>query len=524
EDRLGRSLTDGQRRAVAAICGSGRGLDVVVGVAGSGKTNALEVVRSAFEAEGHRVLGTAISGQAARSLSTEAGVESRTVASMVWRLEHDQLRLDERTVLLIDEVGMADDAALLKLLVAVEAAGAKAVLIGDHHQLGAVGPGGGLEALVARHPPAVVELGENVRQRAPDERGALEQLRGRSVARAVAWYRDSGRIVVRPGRDEALAAAVAAWDYDRRSGHDTALLAWRRRDVAALNVLARARMVAFGEVGGPELEAPGGRRHAAGDRVVLLSPGDGRWVTSERAEVVAVGADRLTLRFDDGRQEVLADAELDDEHLDYAYALTVHRNQAATVDRAHVFADGGGRELGYVAMSRARGPSYLYATADDVTRPSRTWWPSGAAAPDSAGFSTPTRWPGKTGRRTPGCRLDRTSSCAWPASGSSATRWPPRRRTPLSGSGCLTPSSASSRSRSRRRRGEPSAGGEWRAAGESQRRSVGFDCAGRWAPLSGIIQLDGCRERTTDRSARSARTCRSGEGASRGEVLRRTSR
>ena len=366
EERLGRSLTDGQRRAVEAVCGSGRGLEVVVGVAGSGKTTALEVVRSAFEAEGHRVLGTAISGQAARSLATEAGVEARTVASLVWRLEHGRLRLDQRSVLVIDEAGMADDAALLRLLVAVEAAGAKAVLIGDHHQLGAVGPGGGLEALVARHHPAVVVLGDNVRQRDPAERAALEQLRAGHVASAVAWYRDQGRIVTRPGREQALAAAVAAWDFDRRSGHDTALLAWRRRDVAELNRLARARLVAFGEVGGPELEAPGGRRFAAGDRVVLLTPCDGRWVTPERAEVVAVDVDRLTLRFDDGRQKVLAGAELDAEHLDHAYALTVHRNQAATVDRAHVLADGGGRELGYVAMSRARGPSHLYATADDV--------------------------------------------------------------------------------------------------------------------------------------------------------------
>ena len=219
---------------------------------------------------------------------------------------------------------------------------------------------------MARHHPAVVVLGENVRQRDPAERAALEQLRGGEVKRAVAWYRDQGRIVARPNRDDAVAAAVAAWDFDRRSGHDTALLAWRRRDVAELNRLARARLVGFGEVGGPELEAPGGRRYAAGDRVVLLSPGGGRWVTSQRAEVMAVGTDRLTLCFDDGRHEVLAGDELDDEHLDHAYALTAHRNQAATVERAHVFADGGGRELGYVAMSRSRGPSHVYATADDV--------------------------------------------------------------------------------------------------------------------------------------------------------------
>lgn len=43
----------------------------------------------------------------------------------------------------------------------------------------------------------------------------------------------------------------------------------------------------------------------------------------------------------------------------------VHRMQGATVDRAHVFADGGGRELAYVAMSRARDTSHVYVVADD---------------------------------------------------------------------------------------------------------------------------------------------------------------
>lgn len=40
--------------------------------------------------------------------------------------------------------------------------------------------------------------------------------------------------------------------------------------------------------------------------------------------------------------------------------------QGATVDRVHVFADGGGRELAYVAMSRARDTSHVYVVADDA--------------------------------------------------------------------------------------------------------------------------------------------------------------
>lgn len=349
------------------VFASGRSLDLIVGVAGSGKTTALDVLRAGFEGNGYRVLGTAISGQAARTLHDEAGVDSRTIASLVWRLEHQRLALDERTVLLIDEAGMADDQAMLKLLAAVDVAGAKAIVVGDHRQLDAVEPGGGLEALINRHGPAVHVLDENIRQRDPAERAALEQLRAGSVANAVAWYRDERRIVTSPSRDEALDAAIAAWEADLRAGHETVLLAWRRRDVAALNERARARRLAAGAVNGPEIEAPGGKRYARGDRVVTLAPAaDGRFVTSARGTVAVLEGDRLAVRFDNGRTEVLAGEELASDRLDHAYAVTVHRTQGATVGRAHVFADGGGRELAYVAMSRARDTSHVHVVADDV--------------------------------------------------------------------------------------------------------------------------------------------------------------
>jgi len=363
----GQRLTKGQADAIQAVLTSRRGLDVIIGVAGSGKTTALRLVRGAFALKGYRVIGTATSGQASRNLEQGAGVPSSTVASLVHRLDHGRLALDRRTVLLIEEAGMTDDRSLLKLLRAVDRSGAKAVVIGDHRQLSAVGPGGGLEALVTRHPEAVHVLPKNVRQADPVERRALECLRSGDAHTAIDWYAATGRVTTEPTRSAAIERAVAAWSKDRDDGRDTVLLTWRRADVAALNRSARLDQITKGNVHGPELEAVGGRRYAAGDQVVMLSPDrSSRWVTSERGTVDDVDGEALTIRFGSDRSVALSGADIDDDHLDHAYAVTVHRTQGATVDTAHVLATGGGRELAYVAMSRARLTTHVHTCADDL--------------------------------------------------------------------------------------------------------------------------------------------------------------
>ena len=204
-----------------------------MGVAGTGKTTLLAVAAAAFEAAGWQVVGTATSGQAARTLGREAELgESRTLASLLWRLDHDRLTLDEQTVVILDEVGMTEDAHLVALTARIEAAGAKLVLVGDHHQLGAVGPGGALAALVRRHPDSVHRLSENRRQHDIVERRTLAELRNGDIGKAVAWYYDQGRLHAAAGRDVALQRAVDAWAADVAAGHQTGLYAWRRANVA----------------------------------------------------------------------------------------------------------------------------------------------------------------------------------------------------------------------------------------------------------------------------------------------------
>ena len=102
---------------------------------------------------------------------------------------------------------------------------------------------------------------------------------------------------------------------------------------------------------------------------MTLAPSDDRSVvTSTRATVVAVDVDRhaLAIEMTDGRQHELAGDELSHDRLAHGYAVTVHRSQGATHETAHVVEDGGGRELAYVKMSRARDRTTVYAVADDL--------------------------------------------------------------------------------------------------------------------------------------------------------------
>ena len=139
---------------------------------------------------------------------------------------------------------------------------------------------------------------------------------------------------------------------------------------------------------------------------------------------VDVGRRELAATMDDGRLQRFGPEELDATHLAHAYAITVHRSQGATVGRAHVYEDGGGRELAYVKMSRARERSTVYAVADSVEQAAEDWDGSGARPGVSAGPST-----GARRRRASGPRPSRT---ALPCRSASVTPgwWPSGRRWP----------------------------------------------------------------------------------------------
>jgi ATP-dependent exoDNAse (exonuclease V) alpha subunit len=116
---------------------------------------------------------------------------------------------------------------------------------------------------------------------------------------------------------------------------------------------------------GPDELSTAGRSYAVGDRVVVTR-NDHRLgiVNGQRGVVTSVEDDALVLAVDGSRAVSIPGARLRAGGLDHGYALTAHRAQGATVDRAFVLgSDELYREWGYTALSRHRESARFYISA-----------------------------------------------------------------------------------------------------------------------------------------------------------------
>lgn len=339
------------------------GIEVVRAPAGTGKTFAMDAARDAWEQAGHEVTGCALSARAALELEDQAGIASTTITRLLHRLDEGH-RLTQGGVLVVDEAGMVGTRALAKLAQAAEEQELKLVLVGDDRQLPEIDAGGAFRALADAAPPA--ELTEVRRQREAWDRQALEQLRRGDVERWAKAYRDAGRITVTPSAEQARAGLVNDWS---QADGDAVMIAYRRADVADLNARARQLLQAQKRLPADELVI-GERAFSTGDRVVAtVNNRPAGILNGQRGTIEHTDGERqsVQVRLDAGTRVALDQGSLQRGDLDHGYAITAHRAQGATVDRAFVLgSEDLYREWGYTALSRHREVARFYVTRTDL--------------------------------------------------------------------------------------------------------------------------------------------------------------
>ncbi|MEG8222341.1 Ti-type conjugative transfer relaxase TraA [Sphingomonas sp. HH69] len=361
-----------QESALRHLMG-GRGLSLVLGYAGTGKSAMLGVARDVWEGAGLNVRGAALAGIAAEGLENGSGISSRTIASLEHSWAQGRDLLNARDVLVIDEAGMVGTRQMERVLSHAAEAGAKVVLVGDPQQLQSIEAGAAFRAIHERH--GGVEITQVRRQHEGWQQDATRHLATGRTGEAIAAYADKGMVHQAETREDARRDLVERWDRERLANPDASriILTHTNAEVRDLNEAARVAMRNAGELGDERQvkTARGDRLFASGDRIMFLRNERSLEVKNGTLGTIEkVSSQHMSVRTDDGRS-VTFDAK-DYRDLDHGYAATIHKAQGMTVDRAHVLATPGmDRHGAYVAMSRHRDGLALHYGRDDFRDQSR---------------------------------------------------------------------------------------------------------------------------------------------------------
>lgn len=389
-----RGLKGRQADFVRAAATSGRKVDLLVGPAGAGKSYTLAALTEVWESyEGRKVIGLA-SGQRAAEVLRDEGVENvaniemmlianRSIAEGRPIANAERYRIPAGALVIVDEAGMTDNADMDQVRALIEAAGAKCVPAGDHHQLTAVGAGG-IFAQWVEDAPGVHVLDEVRRFRDTDpvtgekktrqwEAAASLQLR-EGDSEALTAYELHGRF--RGGSAEEMTErAYQAWLTDHLAGRKPLLIAQDNEQVAELSARVRADLVRAGKVSEDGVVLRTGREEhgietkaGVGDLIQLrrnnrnIKAENGSFAVNRTvAEVTGISDNgALMVRLEDGSQMHLP-AGYVKEHVELAYAATVHGAQGRTVGVCHSLVDEStSREALYVMLTRGEGANYGY--------------------------------------------------------------------------------------------------------------------------------------------------------------------
>lgn len=388
EKERGFKLQPEQRSAVDTLTSETGGLAILSGRAGTGKTTSMEVAVSAMRRAGHEPIGCSTSWNAARKLEAETGMESYSTARLLSDLDSGKTTLHDKSVVIMDEAGMAGSVDIARLGRYVNNAGAKLILAGDAEQLQPIAAGSLYRLLQQEVPPATLK--EIRRQHDPEDRQMVEgHYAGTGHRTREEQQRQShelfdaldkrGLVDRYATRKQALKATAKLYCESEKPIDKKIAIANTRADVRELNARIHATRHAAGEVGEEHTfdVIDYGKRIA-----ITASPGD--WVRlAERndemgvingtyAEITAIEDERIQARVhsaiekEDGRQITIDPEKY--RHFNLGYAGTVYSAQAQTCTVAYHLASSKmtNRHLSLVAASRARERYMLVGSAGDL--------------------------------------------------------------------------------------------------------------------------------------------------------------
>jgi conjugative relaxase-like TrwC/TraI family protein len=391
----GVDLNDGQVTLLRDMATSGARCQLALAPAGTGKTTAAAGLASAWITSGGTVIGLAPTAAAAEVLAADLGAPTDTIDKLVHLAGlgggpapavDDPARrwfdtIDENTLIIVDEAGMASTLGLDAVITHALATGASIRLIGDDKQLASVSAGGVLRDIAEEH--GALALADVVRFTDPltgAAEGAASLALREGDPTAIAFYLDHDRVHV--GAEHAVTdVAYQAWADAQADGRDALMIAPTNDLVAELNSRARLDRLRREQPSDNTrtVTLADGLEASVGDWIItrnnarwLHIPGGGwvknghRWVIRDIDDNGTVSVSRLT--GSNTESVVRLPARYVTSATTLGYARTINGAQGATArHECHVVGtDRLTREQLYVALTRGKAQNHIYFSTSEA--------------------------------------------------------------------------------------------------------------------------------------------------------------
>lgn len=384
-----------QRKAAFQLTTRRGDVQVLEGMAGTGKTYTLNVCKKIWEAAGFRVTAMALSGVVAEKLQDDTGIESATIALRLLQLNRRadmrfhrkrqlkrllkgkrtyayrgrQFRLTGKHIVLVDEAAMNGTRCLAEVHRHIRKAGAKLVLVGDRRQLQPIEAGAPFPAIADITDKA--ELTHVVRQSKEPwdpnptwHRQAGKLIAAGHTAQALKLFSERGRLSVLDDRQKAKLAIVRDWSVEGIANPiDHAILAGTREEVKSLNEMCQSARIAAGSISSVHVPI-GDCNFCGGDVVVFKTTSKTLQIRNgSRGTILSFNRLRGTIavRLHSKKKTVVIPYRSYTDIV-LGYAMTTHTTQGATIPSVYVLLGGSlqDRHLSYVQATRASQSTRLY--------------------------------------------------------------------------------------------------------------------------------------------------------------------
>jgi thymidine kinase len=417
-DQYFHALNAGQRYAVHTLA-SGHALVVIEGAAGAGKTTTLAATRAALESRGQRLMVVTPTLKAAtiaaRQVGSSAGSaawfahqhgyrwdrhghwtrltagDTDPVTGVPYTGPSDRAALRSGDLLVIDEAGMLDQDTARALLTLADQQSVRVALLGDRHQLSAVGRGGVLD-LAARWATSDARVTldtvhrftrhttapNGVTRTVPDREYAALSLKMRTGDRPDAVFDTlliRGQITIHRSEAARTATLAKIAVAELARNRSVAIVADTREQAADLNAAVRERLVAAGRVDDHRTTTTAaGQRLGVGDRVTTRR-NHRHLDVANRDTWTVTAVDRhggIVVTGEHGSRTLPPDYVR--RHVELGYAATIHAVQGDTAYSGHlVLGEHTGAAAAYVGMTRGRTNNTAHLVADTIDQAREQW-------------------------------------------------------------------------------------------------------------------------------------------------------